>query len=405
MHSWLRIDVSDKHQKMKLSHLRVSGIIPVIMILLFAGFIECKSPVAREEKQKKENINHIDIKYARGFNIDDFGEYKLVHVFNPWQSIEGKSITYLLYPRGSEQPHSVSFNFAVPVPVRRVICMSTTHIAMIRALGETGSIAGVSGKQYISDSIVRAGIDKGEIPDIGYEQSVNYEMILEINPEVIFMYGVTSDVTAIISRLESLGIPVVLNAEYLENHPLARTEWIKFMSCFYDKLDAGMDFFNLQEESYLQLKKMMINIPDKPDVMAGLPWKNTWWVPGGRSFAAVLIEDAGGRYIWDEDTSDEALPLDIEAVYNKAGQADLWINSGSASSMKELIDTDPRLRLFKPFRESQIYNNTARLNPSGGNDYWESGVIYPQIILKDLIHIFHPEVLPAHTMVYYIKLE
>jgi iron complex transport system substrate-binding protein len=390
---------------MKFSHLRVLLILPVIIILFFAVFIECKGPVVREQIQKNNNKIHIDIKYARGFSIDDLGEYKLIYVYNPWQNIEGKSITYLLYPRGSEQPRSVSYNVAVPVPVRKVICMSTTHIAMIRALDETGSIAGVSGKQYISDSIVRSGIDKGEIPDIGYEQSVNYEMILKINPEVIFMYGVTGDVTAIISRLESLGIPVVLNAEYLENNPLARTEWIKFMSCFYDKLDAGMNFFSQQEKSYVQLKKMMVNIPDKPIVMAGLPWKNTWWVPGGRSYAAVLIGDAGGRYIWDDDTSDEALPLDIEAVYNKAGQSDLWINSGSASSMKELINTDPRLRLFKPFRESQIYNNTARLNPSGGNDYWESGVIYPHIILRDLIHIFHPEVLPEHTLIYYRKLE
>jgi iron complex transport system substrate-binding protein len=376
-----------------------------LLFPVFAVFNACKRPVIQKEVQTENKDIRVDIRYARGFSLDNFGEYKLIHVYNPWQNLEGKSISYLLYPRGTAQPQSVSYDVAVPVPVRRVICTSTTHVAMIRALEETGSIAGVSGKQYISDSIVRSGIERGEIPDIGYEQSMNYEMILNIKPEVIFMYGVTGDVTAIISRFESLGIPVVLNAEYLEKNPLARTEWIKFMSCFYDKLDKGMDFFREQEEAYVQLKNMMIDVPDKPAVLTGLPWKNTWWVPGGRSFAAVLIRDAGGRYIWDDDTSGEALPLDIEAVYNKAGQADLWINSGSASTMEDLINTDPRLELFKPFRESQVYNNNVRLNSSGGNDYWESGVIYPHIILRDLIHIFHPEILPEHTLVYYKKLE
>jgi iron complex transport system substrate-binding protein len=390
---------------MNLPLFRNAVMVTAVLFSVFTVFNACKRSVIQKEVQIISNDIHVDIHYARGFKVDNFGEYKLIHVYNPWQNLEGKSITYLLYPSGASKPQSVSYDVAVPVPVHRVICTSTTHVAMIGALEETESIAGISGKQYISDSIVRSRIERGEIPDIGYEQSMNYEMILNIKPDVIFMYGVTGDVTAIISRFESLGIPVVLNAEYLENSPLARTEWIKFMSCFYDKLDKGMDFFRVQEEAYVQLKNMVADVTDKPTILSGLPWKNTWWVPGGRSFAAVLIRDAGGRYIWDDDTSGEALPLDIEAVYNKAGQADLWINSGSASTLEELINTDPRLQLFKPFRESQVYNNNARLNSSGGNDYWESGVIYPQIILRDLIHIFHPEILPKHKLVYYKKLE
>jgi len=390
---------------MNLSRFKIQIIHTGLLVLVFTVFIACKGPAKPKVIQDNADNNQIEIKYAGGFSIEDYGAYKVIHVYNPWQNLEGKKVTYLLYPRGNELPQSVAYDFAVPVPVKRVICMSTTHVAMIRALEETGSIAGISGQQYISDSIVREGIEGGEIPDIGYEQSVNYEMILTIKPEVIFMYGVTGDVTAIISRLESVGIPVVLNAEYLEDNPLARTEWIKFMSCFYDKLDIGMDFFRQQENAYVQLKNIAAEVSDKPYVMAGLPWKNTWWVPGGRSFAAVLIRDAGGRYIWENDTSDEALPLDIEAVYSNAGQADIWINSGAASSLHDVIITDPRLELFKPYKASRIYNNNARLNPSGGNDYWESGVIYPSIILKDLIRIFHPDILPGHALVYYRRLE
>ena len=365
----------------------------------------CKRSVTQHDKSTGQQDFNIDIRYASGFDIEDHLKYKLIHVYNPWQNLKGKSISYLLYPAGSDLPESVQYDVAIPVPVHKVICTSTTHIAMIGALEEKETIIGVSGKQYINDPFIRSCIEKGEIQDIGYEQSINYEMILSLKPDVIFMYGVTGDVTAIISRLSSLGIPVVLNAEYLENNPLARTEWIKFMSCFYDNLKKGIDFFNQQEEAYLRLKNQMANVQDKPSVLAGLPWKNTWWVPGGKSHAAILIRDAGGKYIWEDDTSKEALPLDIEAVYNEAGQADFWINSGSAATLADLVNTDSRLQLFKPFGDSSIYNNNARLNPSGGNDYWESGVIFPDVILKDLICIFHPEILPGHTLVYYQKLK
>jgi iron complex transport system substrate-binding protein len=376
-----------------------------IMILALNALTSCKEPSSRNREQQRNNSVAIDVKYAKGFRIEDYGGYRRLNVFNPWQNLKGRKLSYLLYPKESKLPESAEYDVAVPIPVKRVICMSTTHIAMLDALGEIKSIAGISGKQYFNNSLVREGIENGEIPDIGYEQSLNYEMILTIKPDLIFMYGVTGDVTAIISRLESLGIPVILNAEYLENSPLARTEWIKFMSCFYDKLEEGISFFREQEADYLKLKDSVAGIHEKPDIMTGLPWKNTWWIPGGRSFAAELINDAGGRYIWNDDTSHQALPLDIEAVYDRAGEADIWINSGSATSCEDVFKTDPRLALFKPFKESKIYNNNALMNPHGGNDYWESGVIYPAAILKDLISIFHPEIVPGHKLIYYRKLE
>jgi iron complex transport system substrate-binding protein len=390
---------------MNLQNFRISIMYTGVIIPVLCVITACKGPVTSNSAQIDNDTFLIDVKYARGFNIDDYGSYMMLDVFNPWQNLNNKKLSYLLYKKGTSLPQVVNYDVAIQVPVQRVICMSTTHIAIIGALGETGSIAGVSGSQYINDSIVREGIENGAIPDIGYEQSINYEMILAIKPDVIFMYGVTGDITATISRIESLGIPVVLDAEYLENNPLARTEWIKFIACFYDKLEKGTVFFNQQEEKYLNLQSMVSGISCKPDVMTGLPWKNTWWVPGGKSFASKLISDAGGRYLWENDTLDEALPLDIESVYDRAVQADIWINSGSASSLEEIINTDPRLALFRPYKESKIYNNNAKLNLNGGNDYWESGVIYPGNILKDLISIFHPEILPGYELVYYRKLE
>ena len=372
-----------------------------IIILLHS----CKDKSGSLLKKDAAVPGIIEIKYAQGFNIEDFGSYKIIRIYNPWQRLNGKSITYLLGSNGSEIPSSIACDMKINIPVQRVICMSTTHIAMIGALNKLETVKGISGKQYITNDWIQTRIENGQVVDVGYEQSINYELILLLKPDLIIMYGVTGDVSGILNRLTSLGIPVMLNAEYLETAPLAKMEWIKVIACLYNELDAAIKIFHEVEIEYNELKNLTEGVDIKPEVLSGLPWKNTWWIPGGRSFAAAFIRDAGGKYVWEEDTSREAIPMDLEAVFLRAGQADIWINSGSAGSIREIINTDQRLQYFRPYIEKTIYNNNARLNASGGNDYWESGVINPHIILKDLICIFHPEILPDHELVYYRKIE
>ena len=134
---------------------------------------------------------------------------------------------------------------------------------------------------------------------------------------------------------------------------------------------------------------------ERPEVMTGLPWKDSWFVAGGRSFAARLIADAGGNYMWRDIQSSEAMPLDLESVFSRAVSADIWINPGVASSIEDL----PVLK------KGSIYNNNARMSEGGGNDYWESATVRPDLILADLISVFHPELLRDHSMLYYKKLK
>ena len=139
--------------------------------------------------------------------------------------------------------------------------------------------------------------------------------------------------------------------------------------------------------------------------MIGLPWKDTWYVAGGRSYASRLISDAGGNYLWQGNTSDEAIPLDLESVYSKAVNADVWINPGVAHSIGELLAFDERFGELEVVRQAEIYNNNARMSPGGGNDYWESATLRPDLILADLISVFHPELMRDHSMFYYRKLK
>jgi iron complex transport system substrate-binding protein len=387
-----------------LCRILISSCIYGILVFLII-FQSCTDHRERHLKSDTTRSKKTEIKYAKGFDIEDYEGYRIIRVFNPWQKLDGKSITYLLVNNNSALPESIEYDIRIDIPVHRIICMSTTHVAMIGALGKLETIKGISGKQYINNEKIINGIMEGKIKDVGYEQNLNYELILSLNPDMIIMYGVTGEVTGVLNRLTSLGIPVMLNAEYLETVPLAKMEWIKSIACLYNELELATDIFQEAEIKYNELASLTEGINVKPEVLSGLPWKNTWWIPGGQSFAAAFIQDAGGKYIWEDDSSSEAIPLDIETVYDCASQADIWINSGDAGTLNDILNTDQRLQYFRPYIENRIYNNNARLNPSGGNDYWESGVINPHIILKDLIHVFHPEILPDHQLVYYKKLE
>ena len=142
-------------------------------------------------------------------------------------------------------------------------------------------------------------------------------------------------------------------------------------------------------------------IIDKPKVLTGLPWKGTWYIPGGNSYLARLIEDAGGDYIWKNESADESIPLDFETVFMKAQQADTWINPGAANRKADILSVDERLGDLPVYHSDKIYNNNAIQNDIGGNDYWESGIMQPDSILLDLVYIFHPELLPQHNLKYY----
>jgi iron complex transport system substrate-binding protein len=241
--------------------------------------------------------------------------------------------------------------------------------------------------------------------DVGYGQGLDYEAIVELDPDVLFIYGVEGNVVAIVEKLTDLGIPVAFCGEYLEPHPLGKTEWIHFFSCFYDREEMAAEFFQKIDSSYVQLSQLASQVQDRPAVLTGLPWKDTWHMAGGKSFAARLIEDAGGEYLWSDNASTQAVPLDLESVYLRAVDAGVWINPGAASSLKDIGSLDERFLDLDVVRNSRVYNNDLKSRPEGGNDYWESGTLRPDLILADLIRIFHPELLPEHEWVYYRQLK
>ncbi len=346
----------------------------------------------------------LQVKYAGGFRLERGKGILRAEVIRPWQGDGQATMTYILSP-SQKRSKNPGGTVPVTVPVHRVICTSTTHVAFLRALGQSSSIVGISGKGYVYDPSVRKRIADGTIRDIGYDKNMNYELILQLRPDVVFLYGIGPEVKSTIDRLASLGIPAVMVGDYLEETPLGRAEWIRFFGAFFGVQDRAERWIDSVAARYENLARNKERYTNMPVVMTGLPWNEIWYVPGGKTLTAALIRDAGGRYVWEDTGSRDALPMDIEKVYRKAGRADVWINCGSASSLAAILATDKRLGLFRPFRTGNVYNNDARLSPGGGNDYWESGVIHPDIILEDLQQIFHPGSHPERKMVYYRKIQ
>jgi iron complex transport system substrate-binding protein len=343
--------------------------------------------------------------YAKGFRVNNFGEYSMLQVLDPWQQSKDVIFSYLLASDRERVPDSLRNLPFIKIPVKRVIALSTTHVAMIDQLGCAESIVGLSGTGFIYNSSIRERIESGAVSEVGFGQGLDFETIVKLKPDVVFLYGVEGNIMTTLGKLSDLGIPAVFCAEYLEPHPLGKAEWIRFFSIFYKKEEQSARFFNRIDSAYRSLSDLASGALPKPKVMIGLPWKDTWYMAGGKSFAAQLIGDAGGAYLWSDNPSTQAVPLDLESVYLRAVNADIWINPGAAESLSDILLLDERLWDLNVVESGKVFNNDARRSPGGGNDYWESGTVRPDLILADLIAVFHPDILTDHRFVYYRQLK
>jgi iron complex transport system substrate-binding protein len=304
-----------------------------------------------------------------------------------------------------EIPDSLAGHQIIRTPVEKVVVLSTTHIGFVSKLGKESTIIGVSGKDFVSNPTVRKGIDEGLVKDVGYDQNLNYELLLQMKPDLVMAYGIGSDVAAHLSKMRDLNIPVVINAEYLEETPLGRAEWLVFMSSFYDQTEHARQLFNEIVMEYDSLKGLVNGLKTKPKVLSGLPYKDNWWVPGGKSYMANMIADAGGDYLWKDNDSRESFVVSLENAIVKAVYADLWINTGQTNSVADILSSDERFKIIPSLQKGQVYNDNLKMNSTGGNEVWETSPANPQYILHDLIQIFHPELKADSSFHYYQKLK
>lgn len=329
-----------------------------------------------------------------------------ITVRDPWQNSEGREMVWYLVPRESELPQGVTEEQVIRVPVRRMVCMSTTHVAMMRALNADSLIVGISGSSLVYDSAVLDRISSGAIKDVGYEGNLNRELVISLRPDLVMAYGVADPSAGSTARLTEAGVKVFYNADYLEEHPLNRCAWLRLFGLLAGKEEMADSIVSAVADSYHELAAMAEGAGGrKPGVLLGAPWEDVWYVSPGNTYVGRLIEDAGGSYIYSDLTGRHSVPVSVESVFRKASDASIWLNPGTADRLSDISASDHRLASLPLFREGRVWNNRGRIRPEGGNDYWESGVVRPDLLLKDFISIIRPELLPDHDQYYYIRLE
>ena len=346
--------------------------------------------------------------YASGFDIRgrDKDAATLVTVRNPWQGAGNVEQHLLILREGAKAPAGLDAQ-VVKAPVRHVVCMSSSHVAMFDALGEVRRISGVSGIDYISNTYVNEHRYCGEVRDVGYDTNLNFELLASMRPDLVLLYGVTGENTVVTGKLRELGIPYIYIGDYMEESPLGKAEWLMVAAELCNVRDKGAETFRGIAARYNALKNRIAKAArsPRPKVMLNTPYRDTWFMPARNSYMVRLLEDAGARYVFEENTATQTLPIDIEQAYYLTSKSDFWLNVSGCNTLDEVRRQNPRLADTPPVREGRVYDNNRRRNAAGGSDFWESGVLRPDRVLADLVHIFHPELSETDELYYYRQLE
>jgi iron complex transport system substrate-binding protein len=372
-----------------------------LTIFFFTGC--CRNDNSNDIHDQKTASIPVSVKFAKGFKIADHGSYQTIMVYNPWQKAKDISYRYHLY-NSDTLIKNHDTGTTIKVPVKRVVCLSTTHIGFIDYIEELGSIVGLSGSRYVSNPYLIDQISKGNVCDVGYDEGINYELILKLQPDLVIAYGVSGNETGFSEKLKELGVRVMFVAEYLEENALAKMEWVKVFAALYHKEKEISIKYDSAVNRYTSMVEKVSGLKYRPAVLLGLPWRGTWYVSGGDSYAARLISDAGGDYLWKSSHFSDSKPMSLETIFSKAYGVDFWLNTGTARSIGDILDIDQRFESLHCIQTGKVYNNNRLVNLQGGNEYFERGVVEPDIILADLIAILHPEILPSHQLKYYKKL-
>lgn len=366
--------------------------------ILLAITVACSSKKDTAPKEVSTSL-----KYAQGFSVKQDGNIKYVTVNTPYQgATEGYS--YLLVPKGEKIPEHDARTQVITTPIESIVCTSTTHIPLLDYLNESDRLIGFPTTDYISSEKMRKRIDQGKVTDLGIDKGMNIEVLFTLKPSLVMGYTMTKDLGQL-KKVNDLGVPVVLNSEYLEKHPLGRAEWIKFMALFLNKEREADSVFNIIETEYLNTLALAKKEQNTPTVMSGVVYGDAWFMPGGQNYAARLLKDAGTNYIWATDSTSGYLEISFESVFEKAKDADIWIGVGSFKSLDEIKASDERYTKFKPYASKQVYTYNARLGAKGGSEFLELGYLRPDFILKDLVKIAHPDLLPEYNLYFHKKLE
>jgi iron complex transport system substrate-binding protein len=369
-------------------------------LLLFSYLLflcSCKQQ-SKETLSQESTSKKVELTYANGFSIEKQASgITILKILAPWPNAEA-SFTYALIPKEKQAFITLDkneYDAIISVPIDNIVVTSTTHIPALEALGELDKLVGFSDTKYVSSKAARKRIDAGQIKELGINESLNTEAVLALQPDVVVGFAVSGNNTAY-ETLQRSQIPVIYNGDWVEETPLGKAEWIKFFALFFKKETEAITVFAEIEKSYIDAKKLAETANTTPTVLSGALYKDVWYLPGGKSWAANFLKDANANYLWQESTESGSLSLSWESVLVVANNAEYWIGPAQFKSYSEMASSSAHYLQFDAFKNKKVFTFANTVGETGGNLYYELAPQRPDLVLKDLIHILHPGLLPEH---------
>lgn len=369
---------------------------------------------AEAEPEPPAPAAQVTLTDAVNFTVEYVGSAKLVHVKQPSPGAAGAA--YVLAQRGAPEPqggwaslagdlitaHDLAPAVVVEIPIRSLFTSSTTQLPALEILGVVDRLIGVAQGEFVSSEAVRAMLDADQLVVFAPTYTIDAETVVAAQPDVLMTSGFWDDAYDII---QSAGTAIVHNADWVESSPLGRAEWVKFISLFFNREAEAEAWYAAVRADYEAAKALTADVEHRPTVHTGQVWGGIWYASGGRSYVAQLLADAGADYVWADDDSTGSMEHDIETQLAQANAAEFWLHAASWwSSAAAALAEDSRYGEFASLRNGNVWNPTLAVNGQGGNDFFESGSVRPDLVLRDLIAILHPDLLPDHAFVYYQQL-
>ncbi|MCI2228073.1 ABC transporter substrate-binding protein [Polaribacter sp. MSW13] len=367
----------------------------ILVILVFS----CKKEILKVDTKTTSESN---IKYAKGFDIVNEKGVKKLIIKSTYQNSKDV-FEYIIKENKTDSILDYKYNI-IKVPIKKIVVTSTTHIPMVELLNKENTIVGFPYGKYVSSEKTRQLIDEGIIKEIGKESSLNTEILLNLQPDLVVGYSVSSADKSL-TTIKKAGINVVYNGDWLEETPLGRAEWIKFFGILFDKEKQADSIFKVIEKNYIEAKKLAKKSTKKPTILSGaIMSKDIWSLPAGESFVAQFLIDANVDYLWKNTKGKGSLSLSFESVFDKGKEADYWIAPGYFSSKEQLLKSNQLYTKFSSFQNDKIYTPSTKKGKTGGVIYYELASTRPDLVLKDIIKITNPDLLPNYSFTFFEKM-
>lgn len=376
------------------------SIIKILFGVLFFSFMGCQK---NEKKELQQNVNSKNtIEYASGLSIYKYEGYSIVKVINPWPDAN-KNFTYILKEKNSIVPDSLQKYTTVQVPLQSIVVTSTTNIPFLEMLGVEKSLVGFPHTDYVSSEKTRKLIDAGSVKNVGQNEKLNMEQLIELSPDLIVTFGVDNN-NPMIENLQKSGLNVMLQGDWMEQSPLGKAEWLKLFGALYGKEKEAKILFDGIVKNYNEALQLVASKKPESTVLYGSMYQEQWFVAKGNSWVAQFMKDAKANYLWSDIEGTGSLGLSFEKILDKAKNADCWIASGSFKTISELGNSNPHYSQFDAYKKKNIYTFESKLGATGGTIYYELAPSRPDLVLKDYIKIFHPNLLADYTFTFAQKL-